>query len=106
MDKAQILDAFKAYDLGHVEKMEPLDFPFRPWKVATDQGEFVVRQCRLNCSPQSLQFEHALTVWLAERGIPASLPVRTSSIWPAPSPSCGPTRQCMRFRRLRLTLYL
>jgi Ser/Thr protein kinase RdoA (MazF antagonist) len=78
MDEAQVLDILGAYGLGRVRKAEPLDFPFRPWRVTADTGVFVLRPCYLNVTPRDLAFEHGLAEWLGQRGLPVALPCRTT----------------------------
>ena len=70
----------KDYDLGMLRSAVPLDFDERrPWRIVTDAGEYIVRECFLNTSPDELKFEHALAKWLADHSYPLSQPVTTRS---------------------------
>jgi len=78
MNETEIVEVLRSYELGNLRAAQPLDVdPRRPWKVSTDCGEFVLRECRLYDSPEDLKFEHGLAVCLAERGFPLSRPVAT-----------------------------
>ncbi|MHC4247727.1 MAG: phosphotransferase [Planctomycetota bacterium] len=71
------------YDVGELRAAVPFDLPGRPWKVTTDAGAFVVRECRLNDDPAEVDFEHRLASWLDARGFPVSMPVvpREGGTW-------------------------
>ncbi len=77
MDRDEIAGVLGAYDLGRIQTVEPFDFPFRPWRVVTDRGCYVIRECLLHGALQSVTFEHGLAAWLAGRGLPVSRALRT-----------------------------
>ncbi|MHC4591643.1 MAG: phosphotransferase enzyme family protein [Planctomycetota bacterium] len=84
MDPNEIAEILAAYELGRFQIAEPLDCDLRrPWKVVTERGEFVAKECFLNRSPEELSFEHGLAAWLSARGFPAAraLPTRRGDTW-------------------------
>ena len=78
MKKTDIVALIRAYDLSAPTEAQPFEFDERrPWRVSTDEGEFVLRECFLNCSEEDIRFEHNLAFWLRDRGFPVSEPIRT-----------------------------
>jgi len=84
MNRDDIEELLSAYSLGVLRSACPLDCDQRrPWRIFTDAGEFVVRECFLNRSPQDLAFEHDLSAWLVTQGFPVSrpMPTRAGTTW-------------------------
>jgi Ser/Thr protein kinase RdoA (MazF antagonist) len=78
MNAGEITDILIDYDVGSLRHADPFDFdPRRPWKITTDAGCFVVRECFLNARAADLEFEHGLALWLTRYGFPVSRPIST-----------------------------
>lgn len=78
MNETEIVEVLRSYELGNIRAVQPLEVdPRRPWRVSTDCGEFVLRECRLYGSPEDLNFEHGLSAWLTEHSFPTSRAVAT-----------------------------
>jgi len=80
MNEHDVAQSLQAYDIGRLREARPFDCDLRrPWRIATDRGEFVLKECHLNRTPQDLSFEHGLLAWLTEHQLPVSCPVETRS---------------------------
>jgi Ser/Thr protein kinase RdoA (MazF antagonist) len=84
VNEHDIEEVLSEYELGRLQHASPLDCdPRRPWRMVTDAGEYIVRECLLNTLPDELKFEHDLAAWLAHHSYPVSQPVatRTGTTW-------------------------
>lgn len=77
MNRQEITVLLGEYQVGALRAASPFDLPDRPWRVTTDTGDFVVRECFLNRRPADLAFEHRLASWLTANGFPVSEPLVT-----------------------------
>lgn len=78
MTERDVEDVLAEYALGKLQVALPFDSdPRRPWRVSTDRGDFVVRECFLNKSPRDLESEHSLSLCLRNYGFPVSVPLAT-----------------------------
>lgn len=75
MTEADIGALVEQYDVGALRAAVPFDSPSRPWKITTENGDFVVREGLLNSDPAELDFEHRLASWLDAHDFPVSMPV-------------------------------
>jgi Ser/Thr protein kinase RdoA (MazF antagonist) len=83
MTEAEVRVALERCELGAPCAMEQIDSVWYPWRVVTEQGTFVVRECTLTGDQARLALEHRLADWLKRHDfpVPAPLPTRQGTTW-------------------------